>query len=296
MSGRHKPAAASGILWIASYPKSGNTWTRAFLNNVLKILDGQDDGTPQDINHIDEYTIWDLSAKRYERHLGKSAKDVDRAQIARVRPMVQAEMAGQADGLAIVKTHNALVEDRGHPSINFAVTAGAIYIVRNPLDVAVSFAAHMGSSIEQAIERMGTDDLETGVTDANIYEIYGSWSQHVESWTRRPHDAIHIMRYEDMLSAPLPVFQRLTQHLQLPASRRQVAKAIDRSSFTELQRQEDMSGFRAKPDTAQRFFRSGTAGNWRHALGPMQVRAILLRHAAQMERFGYMTDELRALM
>ncbi len=286
----------SGILWIASYPKSGNTWVRAFLNNMMKIIDGDNDGGAQDINRINEYTLWDLSASRYERHLGLLPEDVSRSEIARVRPLVQAEMAARADGLAMVKTHHALVEDRGHPSINFSVTAGAVYIVRNPLDIAVSFAAHMGAPIDHAVERMAIEDLETAVTSRNVYEIYGSWSQHVESWTRAPHRAIHVMRYEDMLANPAAAFGALARHLLLSPTAEQLAIAIERSSFATLKKQEEEAGFSEKPDSAQRFFREGKANQWREALTPCQVRAIAATHHQQMRRFGYLIDELLPLI
>ena len=111
----------TGILWIASYPKSGNTWTRALLNNLLKIIQDEDEGAPQNINRMNEYTIWDISAKPYEKILEKPPKDVDRAEIAKIRPQVQAMIAERTDGLAMVKTHHALVLDRGVPAINFEV-------------------------------------------------------------------------------------------------------------------------------------------------------------------------------
>jgi hypothetical protein len=286
----------TGILWIASYPKSGNTWTRALLNNLLKIIQDEDEGAPQNINRMNEYTIWDISAKPYERLLGQPPKDVDRAEIAKTRPLVQAEIAERTDGLAMVKTHHALVLDRGTPTINFEITSGAIYIVRNPLDVAVSFANHLGSTVDRAIDEMGIRNLETGVSETSVYEVYGSWSQHVESWTRKPHRAIYVMRYEDMLEHPLETFGGLARHLLLPATREQLQTAIDRSSFEELKKQEDEEGYREKPDSATRFFRSGKAGEWRHELTPAQVTKIVQDHHVQMSRFGYMIPELRPLL
>jgi hypothetical protein len=288
--------APKGILWIASYPKSGNTWTRALLNNLLKIIQDEDEGAPQNINRMNEYTIWDISAKPYEKILEKPPKDVDRAEIARVRPQVQEMIAERTDGLAMVKTHHALVMDRGVPTINFAITSGAIYIVRNPLDVAVSFANHLGSTVDRAIEEMGIRNLETGVSETSVYEVYGSWSQHVESWTRKPHRAIYVMRYEDMLDRPMETFGGLARHLLLPATREQLQLAIDRSSFEELKKQEEEEGYREKPDSAPKFFRSGKAGEWRHELTPAQVTKIVRDHHVQMARFGYMTNELRPLL
>ena len=115
----------------------------------------------------------------------------------------------------MVKTHHALVMDRGVRTINVDATSGAIYIVRNPLDVAISFAHHMNDTIDTAIEEMATDNLETGVNDRSVYEVYGSWSQHVESWTRKTHRTIYVMRYENMLADPMRVFGGLARHLLL---------------------------------------------------------------------------------
>lgn len=285
-----------GILWIASYPKSGNTWTRALLNNLLKIVQGEDDGAAHDINRISEFTLWDVSIRPYERLIGKPIAEITHAEIAAARPRVQEEIAEQTDGLAIIKTHHALVLDHGTPTINFAVTSGAVYVVRNPLDVAVSFAAHLGSDLDRAILHMATPGLETATNAKSVYEVYGSWSRHVESWTRKPHRAVHVLRYEDMLASPVAAFRGLADHLLLNASRAQLDLAIARSSFEELRRQEDTHGYREKPETAARFFRAGIAGQWREALSESQVRSIVRSHHQQMARFGYLTEELRALL
>ena len=184
---------------------------------------------------MNEFTTWDISAKQYEIHLGKPAKECDRAEIAKVRPIVQKEIAERTEGLAMIKTHHALVMDRGVPTINFAVTSGAVYIVRNPLDVAISFSHHMSSTIDIAIMEMAQKGLETGVSDKSVYEVYGSWSQHVESWTRKPHRTVYVQRYEDMLADPVKTFGALARHLLLRPTPEQLQTAIDRSEFKNLQ-------------------------------------------------------------
>jgi Sulfotransferase domain len=75
-------------------------------------------------------------------------------------------------------------------------TAGAIYVVRNPLDVAISYAKHLGMPIERAVHILNMPRFETDNFPNAVYEFYGSWSQHVASWTRRPHRAVFIVRYE----------------------------------------------------------------------------------------------------
>lgn len=287
------PEGLTGIVWLASYPKSGNTWTRTFLHNLFGLIRGE--SAEQDINAINEFTAWDLAAKRYEPHLGKPVLEATREEIAATRPLIQAELAAETRGLALVKTHHALVMDRGHPTLNFAVTSGAVYLVRNPLDVAVSFAHHMGASIDEAIAQMAAEGLETEITDKTVYEVYGSWSEHVASWTERPHRAVCVLRYEDLLDEPFGTFARLSRHLLLTPTPEQMDEAIARSSFERLRAQEDANGFREKPQSAERFFREGKSGQWRTALSRRQVRRIVEAHGQQMRRFGYLSDDIAHL-
>jgi len=187
-----------------------------------------------------------------------------------------------------VKTHQALVVDRGHITINFAVTSGAIYIVRNPLDVAISYAHHLGQSIDFAIDFMNLKNAEALGNAKHVYEVYGSWSQHVLSWTRKPHPAIYVMRYEDMLAEPQKTFGALARHLLFTPTDEQLADAIDRSSFERLREQEEKEGFRERSEKAERFFRDGRAGQWKEVLTSAQIQRIVEAHKEQMERFGYL--------
>jgi len=294
-SAQAAPPDMNGIVWLASYPKSGNTWTRNFLHNVLNIIEKGADA-PQDINAMNELTFWEISARWYQKHLGKPVSEATRDEIAAVRPKVQEEIADSIDGLALVKTHHALVMDHGVPLINFAVTAGAVYIVRNPLDVAISFASHMGTTVDEAIDQMAMKNLETEISETSVHEVYCSWSRHVDSWTRKAHQSIYVMRYENMLADTVRIFGGLARHLLLRPTEEQLRLAVDRSSFEVLKKQEDAAGFREKPEKAQRFFREGKSGQWHETLSRRQVRRIVQDHHAQMARFGYLTDDLKGLI
>ena len=286
-----KEEAPKGIVWLASYPKSGNTWTRAFLHNLIKIIEGVAD-EEQDINKMGEYSTWELSAAIYKEFLGKDPREVNRAEIAAVRPRVQERIAEQTDGLSFVKTHHALMIDRGVPTINSAVTSGAIYIVRNPLDVAISFAHHMNNTIDHAINFMETKGLETNVTEKSVYEVYGSWSEHVQSWTRKPNRAVYVMRYEDMTADPKTTFGKLARHLLMLPTEAQLSKALELSSFERLKKQESEAGFKERPKAAKQFFREGKSGQWRSVLTRDQIIRIVTAHEVQMRRFGYIPEAL----
>jgi hypothetical protein len=275
----------SGIVWLASYPKSGNTWTRAFLSNLATIMAGEEEAL--DVNSINRFTLGENSTHYYKEVCGFEPKANDHRKVADNRHRVQGAIADQFEGLIFCKTHNALVIDRGQSIINFAVTSGAIYIVRNPLDVAISLSYHMHMSIDQAIEIMATRDLETPINETRVHEVWGSWSQHVESWTRKPHRAIYVMRYEEMLTEPKNTFGELAHHLLLNPTAAELDLAIQRSSFDSLRDQEGEEGFKEKPEHAERFFREGRAGQWMDVLTPQQVDTIISAHGEQMRKFGY---------
>lgn len=279
-------APRSGIVWLASYPKSGNTWTRAFLHNLVRVTSGE--AQAQQINELNQFSMTSSATYLFEKVLGFSPTEKHLDQIAAARAGAQEYLADLVEGLIFVKTHQALAVDRGHPTINFSVTSGAIYIIRNPLDVAVSYAHHLAGTVDEAIHLMNTKNAETAVTDKQVYELYGSWSQHVLSWTRKPHRAIYVMRYEDMLTDPQKTFGGLARHLLFTPTEQQLADAIDRSSFDRLREQEEQEGFLERPDVAKRFFREGRTGQWKEVLTPAQVQRIVDAHGEQMQRFGYL--------
>ncbi len=254
-------------VWIASYPKSGNTWVRVFLHNILRELGGEAE-TPQDINALHEMTGRESLKEWFERRLGKPAHEASAAEIAGARVQVQADMVRGAEGPLYIKTHNAVANVEGFPTVNFDVTLAAIYIVRNPLDVAVSYAHYSGLPFDPIIAHMANPSGNIGFSGRRVWEFMGSWSFHTSSWMSVPHRPILLLRYEDMLAAPERSFGRLTAFLRLRADADQLRRAIEKSSFGEMARQEELHGFNERPGTAEKFFRSGKAGQWREALSP----------------------------
>lgn len=281
-----------GLVWLASYPKSGNTWARNFLHGLLDAEAGE--GQPVDsanINRMQRKTTWDSAYAWYKPFLhGKSFNECEARQVAAVRMQSHEYMADTAqDGLLFVKTHNAMMADHGGiPLINTRVTAGAVYIIRNPLDVTVSYSHHLSKSIDTTIRLMSKRGAVIHGSERMAYELHGSWSEHVSSWTRKPDPSLHIMRYEDMLEKPLETFTHLTRFLQIDASEERIAKAIEAASFDKLKEQEQATGFVEKPDNAKIFFRKGKSGEWKSVLKEGDVMAIVAAHKEQMARFGYL--------
>jgi hypothetical protein len=156
----------------------------------------------------------------------------------------------------------------------------------------LSFAHHFGVDLDAAIDKMGQRGLETDITKHAVYEVYGSWSENVMSWTRKPHRAVYVMRYEDMLQRPLEMFRGLCRHLLLDPSDTQLARAVELSSFERAKSQEAQKGYRERPNQSKVFFRAGTAGQWRQHLSSEQIHRIVSENREQMARFGYLPEAL----
>jgi hypothetical protein len=260
---------------------------RAFLNQLYRLMHVPD-APPFDLNRLGGIEASDIAAALYATHLKHAPGPADQARIAALRPRIQREIAEGRRGRVLVKTHNARIEDRGSPTINARVTSGAIYLVRNPLDVAISFAAFRGISLDRAIADMAVPGFGNSTNARTVYWVSGSWSENVRSWTATPDPTILVLRYEDILADPAARFAEAARHILLAPTADQVAEAVGLSSFDRLRGIEKTSGFSERPVTAREFFRKGSAGQWRAALSDAQVERIVADHGEQMARFGYM--------
>jgi hypothetical protein len=270
------------LIWLASYPKSGNTWLRAFLHNLMR-----NPSESHDINRLADFTLSDAQMRWYQLFDSRPGSEITKEEIAALRPRVHEAMTRSHPDSVFVKTHNALVEDRGTSMITMEYTAGAIYVVRNPLDVAISHSHHYAITIDESIKALNTPGLQTINEEIYCYERHGSWSENVMSWTNRPNPGLHVVRYEDMLSAPHKTFAGVAAFLGLKVTRDRLDKAIKLSSFKVLREQEKRHGFIERTAKSERFFREGRAGQWRTALNAAQVEAVTSVHREQMARFGY---------
>lgn len=275
------------MVWLASYPKSGNTWLRTLLANFLKRaaravpLNALPFGPA-----LDGYRVGELA--------GVAADDCTEAEVDSLIPACwRAYLASSACGpeSRLSKTHGAYVVNRaGEPLFPVDVTAGAVYVVRNPLDVAVSAAFHFGESgCAESVARLNDADARLGGAGKWHYRTRVlDWSGHVASWRAAPFPVL-VVRYEDLVEDAAGELERVLRFLGFKAvAKPQLRRAAEQSAFGSLRQREARQGFREKlPANAGFFFREGRVGSWRGALSADEARSITCKHRATMTAFGY---------
>ncbi|MGF1447619.1 MAG: sulfotransferase domain-containing protein [Pikeienuella sp.] len=271
------------LVWLASYPKSGNTWTRIFLANY--VFNAQ---SPVPINEVHRLGIGDSVAKAYLMVGGPGTDLTDGPAMLKLRPRVLRGIAANGADLNFVKTHNIRDHAMGTELIPTPMTRSAVYILRDPRDVAVSYARHYDMTPEDAAAAIGRDDNTILGGPGGVPQYLGSWSRHVERWTERPPFPVLSLRYEDLQADPEAHFARLLEHIGFPVEAERLARAVRFSDFDELTRQESRSGFIEKSASSERFFHTGKAGQWRDVLSADSVAALEARHGRLMRRHGYL--------
>jgi len=270
------------IVWLASYPKSGNTWVRAFLANLVA-----NRADPVPLDELARYAEDEANPELFSMLAGKPSTQLDIGEIAELRPQVHAAIAQRAQGTRFVKTHNMAGSFDGHPLHNWQVSAGAVCVVRNPLDVAVSMTHHFGLTIDEAIERLGDENVAT-VNDALfVSQVLGSWSMHVKGWADMANASVLVLRYEDLLDKPAKQFAKIAKLVGLGQDRNRVERAMKHAGFQSLSSMEKKHGFVEASDKGARFFRKGRVNEWRETLGREHAQRVIDAHREQMQRFGY---------
>lgn len=264
--------ASIEIVWLASYPKSGNTWLRFFLTCLLQ-------GRPESSAAV-HHCIPEIGSGRDHEIKGHH-------------------------GLTLVKTHYLY-----SPKIPFIPqTKGFIYIVRNPLDLMLStynyHLLHLGEEMKVPEERYLVNYLRHYLSEGGeerwLKLNYGTWMQHLQSWTG-PGAAKHphlILRYEDMLATPYLVACSLCAFLGLDKSDREIEEALEFSSFKNMKAMEEKE-IQSEEDTlfkrevaglghqrGKRFMNRGKA-NLKHLIPPVIRQQAQQLYQEPMRRFGYL--------
>jgi hypothetical protein len=199
-------------------------------------------------------------------------------------------LANQEVDLMLVKTHSAIAAIDGMPLFDTSVAHSAIYVLRNPLDVAVSYASHFGLSPTETVEMLCSPTASLSESKTEVWQFTGSWGDHVRSWTEQTDLKVLLVRYEDMVRNPLPTFTKVADFVGFPDDDARVRKAIRFSSFRILAAQEQKGGFVETSPKAGRFFHQGHIGDGLNELSKADIDRLLVTHGDMMRRCGYLDE------
>lgn len=275
----------SGYHWLASYPKSGSTWLRLALASLAQ------GGAPPDFSADNRFAPVASDRAAFDLLLDVDSADLTDDEAEALRPRFHEIEARRCTEPQLRKVHDAwTLTPAGEPLFPTALTLGAICIVRDPRDVAVSLAHHLAMDLDRTIGFMGCPGAALAAGGRGgapqLRQRLLTWTGHVRSWLDAPRPPL-LLRYEDMLADPVAALARAARHLGWTAAPEVVAKAAAATRFEALRAAEDRHGFTGRPRAMERFFRRGVAGGWRDTLSAAQVSRIEAEHGRMITELGY---------
>ena len=276
------------IVWLASYPKSGNTWMWLFIKSYFnppkkKFSLNYHKDDPIMLEPFPDERMFDKLKINYENFFDLSKNWVNLQSLINLNNKTN-----------YLKTHNAMCTVNNHKFTNIQNTLGAIYIVRDPRDVLISYSSYMEKSMDETLKFMlNKETYEVGEFKKKIYNktLLGSWSDHYNSWKNYKSREIIIIKYEDMVNSAsstfLKVLTYLSKIIKIDVDHTKLDKAIEETSFKNLKNLEINEGFKTNPSKNE-FFRKGVVGDWREKLNKEQVEKIEKAFEAEMIELGYL--------
>ena len=184
------------IIWIASYPKSGNTWVRSMIGSLLYTEDGI-------FNFKNLENIKQFPSIRYFNNLTSDYQSLNEI---KKNWIIAQDKINLDNKIKFLKTHNANCTIGSHSFTNRSNTLATIYIVRDPRNIVTSLSNHYNFDLDYS-KNFITSPRTIGnkaTKDGKLYEnsiltILGAWNDHLLSWTKNNKNLL-VIRYEDLIN------------------------------------------------------------------------------------------------
>ena len=272
------------IIWISSYPKSGNTWVRAFLSTYLNSTDGKFNFSLLD--KIGEFPDHNILNKFMDSKDFYNLSEVSKHWIK-----VQ-ELINSNKELTFLKTHSSLCNINGNKFTNTDNTLAIVHIVRDPRNIVLSMAHHFGITQEESYKII-SDKMYIIYPKKNNQPIpstlVSSWNNHYLSW--KNSDSINkiVIKYEDLIKNTKDTFEKiinfLNEQAKIKYDEKKIINSINVTQFDNLKKNEDKYGFNM--GQKNKFFYLGKKNDWKNLLDPGIGDKINLQFKSEMEELGY---------
>ena len=279
------------LIWIASYPKSGNTWMRYLLGNYYF-----NNSKKFDPNIITNLRKFQLNNDFINSSSVVEELKINPLNISKYWVRSQEEMKITKGNVAFLKTHNALVNINGNELTNSKLSIAIIYIVRDPRDVVISYSRFRDLSIDQTIDHMISKNL-VYVHQKNKpwdVEILGSWSFNYNSWKNGIPDIPRIIiKYEDLIDDCYSTFRKvilfLSNHMNSEVDESKIKLSVELSDFKNLKKYEDKENFKENTGS-EKFFRYGKYNIWKEILDKNQLKLLETNLFKEMVDLKYLNN------
>jgi hypothetical protein len=291
------------IVWLASYPKSGNTWLRSIIGQFFE-KDFNEDKVferskkirvyPSKIDYLEIDEIFNSKVFLHEQKKEILEKTIINWSLSQAKINLNNETN-------YFKTHNMLckinVNDKLYPFTDLENTMGVIHIVRDPRNILTSLKNHFSFvDDESALRFMTNEDQTTGLDENKIPQLISSWKNHYNSWKRFPKNNI-LFKYEDLLLDTKNQILRLANYInnfsKISISDYDLDKIIINTSFENLKRLEDQGKFdessiNKKTGETKTFFKMGVKNDWKKLLNDDSKSLIEKKFKDEMIELGYL--------
>ena len=280
------------IFWVASYPKSGNTWLRALLSSYYYSEDGAFD--QKLLSKIDQFP-----QKRYYSNFDYDKKIVTDTSKFWLKAQ---EIINLDKKLKFFKTHNILGGLNGNQFTNIKNTIGGIYIVRDPRNVITSLKNHFEMNNSEALKFMLNKNKYTYdphlENDYSDFQLISSWENNYKSWINQKNIPVKFIKYENLYTKTYEVFKDLIEFINMTCknqnrfNKNKAQKAIYSSSFDNLKSIENKKGFSesvlSKIGTKKvSFFHLGPKNNWKNIFDKNYQNKLNFTFESNLKELNY---------
>ena len=280
------------IIWLASYPKSGNTLLRSILGSYFFSQDGE-------FRFEYTYKIGQFPSLHYFKKAGVDIANNE--EIFENYNAAQKLFNQENKSIKFFKTHSAYFERR-NKIVSFSNpenTLGAIYIVRDPRNVVTSYAYHYSIDVKEAARRICNKDLFNVRTKLHPETFISSWSRNYFSWKSRKDIKVLLIKYEDLINNKKKILIDVFNFFQLLGMNKnsfnlkKLEKAIESTEFSKMKQLEKKTQFDESiidPNTKQKkpFFNLGPKNDWRESLNNELRKKIETEFEKEMLELGYL--------
>ena len=268
------------IIWLSSYPKSGNTWIRILLKNYFF----SDKKIFSNLNFIREYP-----KKYFFKNLIEEKNDEFKEFNPYKYSILSQDLINFNKEINLLKTHSCCGTINNNKFTNEENTLGFIYLIRDPRSVAISYAHHRNISYEKSAEII-TDENNVVIDKDKVLTLMSSWKLNYLSWLKSPYPRI-IIKYEDLHKDTFENFKKilifLNKFMKIEINDSEIYKNIKKCSFDNLKYEEENFGFSERVGS-DNFFRKGLVDEWKSKLSRNSIKLIEEKFKKEMIELNYL--------